>query len=389
VLPRERLACLAAAVGDDVRPDALGDSEPLAALYAALLQEEPERVERLRSPVDRRRPYHLAHPAVLSHWRGRRQTYTVSELEKALACPFQHYLAYRLRLRGAAESAGPLDQGQILHEALRRFFTEVRGGPFPDPEEAAARLRAICRALFDEVPMDARPYRVRLAEGAILRYLEVFLEREREFREATLLEPRHLEFAFGPQREADEDEGRGPTDVASTQQSLVLRHGDTEVCLSGKIDRIDLAPGGRHAFVFDYKLGKAPAKSLREGESLQMPVYWLAVEQLLGLSPVGGAYDAMRERRREVFARCDLTDHAFSNKGIIGKNALGKIQFEALLEQARANVVQAAGLIERLEVAPMPAKPATCRYCHLKDCCRPEEAGIQFDPEAEGESPDE
>jgi ATP-dependent helicase/DNAse subunit B len=118
-------------------------------------------------------------------------------------------------------------------------------------------------------------------------------------------------------------------------------------------------------------------------------VYWLAVEQLLGLVPVGGAYDAMREGQRPIIARCDLADHAFSNKGILGKNALGKAPFEQLLDEARRSIVEAAALIERLDVAPAPRDAATCSYCSYRDCCRPEEANLGFDREIEEGSADD
>lgn len=400
VLPGERLAFLAAALGDGEQPEDDRAPEPLRRLCAALREEQPERLARLLSARDARRPYHLSHPALRSRWHGRRGTCTVSELETVLACPFQHFLSYRLRIGGAVDGAGPLDQGQILHEALRRFFSEVRASGFPEPEPALDRLRALCRERFEETPLDGRPYRIRLAEGALLRYLEGFLQREISYRQASRMDLAHLELAFGPQcgaADAPEDgallstdgEPRGPTDPASTPQPLVVRSGDAEVRLSGKIDRIDRTPDG-YALVLDYKLGKARTlKQIQEGESLQMPVYWLAVEQLLGLTPVGGAYDAMREGQRPIIARCDLADHAFSHKGILGKNALGKVPFEQLLDQARGSIVEAAALIERLEVAPAPREAATCSYCSYQDCCRPEEANIHFDRQTEEQPADD
>lgn len=413
VLPRERLACLAAALGDGQQPDDPGaletllaaktaaaggpyatGPEPLRRLYQAVREERPEQIERLLSSRNGRRPYQLLHPSVRAHWRARRRAYTVYELEAARACPFQHYLEYRLRLSAAVPGAGPLDQGQMVHEALRRFFSQIGQGGCPEPDEALQRLRTICREIFDETPLDARPYRVRLAEGAVLRYLEGFVRRELEYRRAALLEPAHFEFAFGPQTGTGDEPDpaaiadRGPTDAASTTQPLVLRVGDREVRLSGKIDRIDRMPDG-HALVLDYKLGKAPTlKEMREGRSLQLPVYWLAVQQLLGLTPVGGAYDAMREGARPVIARCDLADQAFADKSIIGKNALGKLQFEQILEQTRDTVAEVAALIERLEIAPSPVERTTCEQCAFRDCCRPEDAGVQFDQEPEGADDD-
>ena len=334
VLPRERLACLAAALGDGERPDSPGASAELRDLCAALREELPAETERLLAAPDRRRPYHLSQPEVRGHWTRQRRTYTVSELESARACPFQHYLAQRLRLGSAREDREALDTGHVLHEALRCFFEEVRASGFPEPAEAAARLQRLCREQFEQTPLDVPPYRVRLAEGALLRYLDGFLTREQVYRESTLLEPYLLEFAFGPQvglgeapprtvTEEPQPAGRGPVDAGSTREPLVLGAADAEVRLSGKIDRIDLTADG-YAFLFDYKLGKARTiREMQEGSSLQMPVYWLAAEQLLGLIVVGGGYDALRAGQRPLFARCDLADHVFSHKGILGKNALG------------------------------------------------------------------
>jgi hypothetical protein len=127
---------------------------------------------------------------------------------------------------------------------------------------------------------------------------------------------------------------------------------------------------------------------MQEGRSLQMPVYWLAVEQLLGLTVVGGGYEALRVGQRPLYARCDLADHAFSHKGILGKNALGKLAFEQLLESTRAAVIETAALIERLEIAPAPVEAKTCSFCRYQDCCRPEEADVSFDPEAGGDPDD-
>src|SRR5205807_2456252 len=248
-------------------------------------------------------------------------------------------LSYRLRISGAVDGAGPLDQGQILHEALRRFFAEVRASGFPEPAQALDRLRALCRELFDETPLDARPYRIRLAEGAILRYLEGFLQRELEYSQAARLDLAHLELAFGPQG-ADSDGGTGG-------------QGDEEM---GGVD--------------------APRLPISPPPPPPAP-------------PVGGAYEAMREGQRPIIARCDLAAHAFAHKGILGKNALGKAPFEQLLDQARHSIVEAAGLIERLEVAPAPREATTCSRCPYRDCCRPEEANIRFGREIEEQTADD
>jgi hypothetical protein len=278
----------------------------------------------------------------------------------------------------------------VLHEALRRFFGEVRESGFPEAEVALARLQALCREIIERTPMDARPYRIRLAEAALLRWLDGFLRREVEYRQASRLEPALLEFAFGPQGARDDGDGDetevgdGEVDPRSTREPLVVRAGEVEVRLSGKIDRIDRTPEGL-ALVLDYKRGKAPEKGdLEGGKSLQLPVYWLAAEQLLGLKVMGGAYDALRAQERPLYVRSDRVDEAFLQKGILGRSVLAAPAFEEVREQARALILESVGQIERLEILPDPADARTCSFCRYQDCCRPEEAGVAFDREEGG-----
>src|SRR5204862_2265130 len=65
------------------------------------------------------------------------------------------------------------------------------------------------------------------------------------------------------------------------------------VRLRGRIDRVDIAPSGE-AVVYDYKGKNASpaAKWLPEG-SVQVALYMIACEQLLGLRAVGGFYQPL------------------------------------------------------------------------------------------------
>lgn len=98
--------------------------------------------------------------------------------------------------------------------------------------------------------------------------------------------PAHLEFSFGMQ------ERRG-SDPASTGEPLVLSGGELEIRARGIIDRVDAAPDGR-AWVIDYKTGASSSiptySEVADGNSFQLFVYLLAVEQLLGFDPAAGFY---------------------------------------------------------------------------------------------------
>ena len=65
--------------------------------------------------------------------------------------------------------------------------------------------------------------------------------------------------------------------------------------VSGKIDRIDLDPMSARGIVQDYKSGRG-AHSAREIETLgklQIPLYVLALRDLVGIEPLGGLYRAL------------------------------------------------------------------------------------------------
>ena len=66
--------------------------------------------------------------------------------------------------------------------------------------------------------------------------------------------------------------------------------------LRGRIDRVDVGAGGE-ALVYDYKSGKAPLPTqwVARGD-LQIALYVRVVEQLLGLTRVGGFYQPLSGR---------------------------------------------------------------------------------------------
>ena len=59
---------------------------------------------------------------------------------------------------------------------------------------------------------------------------------------------------------------------------------ETGFRISGYIDRLDIAPDGRHAHVCDYKTGKTPDEEIRlkGGRELQRCLYAFAVKAMLG-----------------------------------------------------------------------------------------------------------
>ena len=99
--------------------------------------------------------------------------------------------------------------------------------------------------------------------------------------------PRRLEVAFGSERAAPE-----------LQRGLDLGDG---LRLSGKIDRIDVDPFSARGIVQDYKSGKGAhsARDIDRDLRLQIPLYVLALRDLVGVEPLGGVYRALSGKRSD------------------------------------------------------------------------------------------
>src|SRR5207253_10540124 len=98
------------------------------------------------------------------------------------------------------------------------------------------------------------------------------------------LRPHHLEQAFG-------------TAAPGAWPAVTIQVEDAALRFRGHIDRIDLDPEGRHAFLFDYKTGSAAAYQglaadpVLAGRHVQLALYTRAARAVLGDAvAVDGAY---------------------------------------------------------------------------------------------------
>jgi RecB family exonuclease len=225
--------------------------------------------------------------------------------------------------------------------------------------------------------------------------LDGYAERELRFGEQFGMRPAHFELAFGfglagaalledDDREAeemDEDERECSHDPASCSEPLLLhaKDGGPPVALCGVIDRVDFDATGRRALALDYKLGTPPDFSaIQRGDSLQMPLYLLAVERLFGKVGAVGCYDSMREKGRRRFHR---TEHV--NLRQFGPvlplddgntvKPLNRDQYAELTTTAEMTAIQTARSIATARVEATPGEH--CRACAYADVCRTSRAG--------------
>ncbi len=222
-----------------------------------------------------------------------------SRLEQYASCPFLFFGEQLLRLQPMPERILASDvrrRGSVLHETLARLYVELRGQQV-DAEQLSEWLTQTFHATLAAVAQ-SRPGRgvdaaIREIERRqIAAWAEAFAKQDAEYRAAWNAldappEPRYFEVRFGPGSKQSES----TADAAlSTDEpfELVLPLGDggETVRFTGQIDRIDVGRVG-DAVVFnviDYKTSASAAVKDREihaGRQIQLPLYALAVEQML------------------------------------------------------------------------------------------------------------
>jgi ATP-dependent exoDNAse (exonuclease V) beta subunit len=264
-----------------------------------------------------------------------------------------------LRARPLEPDSEPIARGGLAHAVLKDTFEGLRR------ETGSARLKAsrleLARELMGnalvererEFALSVRPERRpgarRRLEADLARYLRAVAGGS-----SARLEPVHFELAFGFQDA--EDGGLPAVDLGG---GLTLR---------GRIDRVDLGDEGA-AVVYDYKGRLAPPAERWIGDgTLQVALYMLAIERLLGLRVAGGFYQPLTGG--DLRPRGILDSDAGVELACVGGDLRGPTEVRALLERALASARMAAAQAARGEVE---GRPQTCRFgggCTYPTVCR-------------------
>ncbi len=233
----------------------------------------------------------LTSPAARSwfaHTFGPDYRWTASQLESYDYCPFRFLVDGQLGLQSWSANQGHVDharRGAVLHEALAAIHRQDPGDPADLAQFEEAFWQVAQQVLERELGGEEQTP-LALAVGQIervrtqrllRRYLEQISKYPREVADKHLaLRPTHFEVSFGL-RQAEGD-------PLSTTRPLALSLGQETIQLSGRIDRIDVARSHEGVWfaVIDYKSGAGASRSDPLAQrGLQLPLYALAVEQLL------------------------------------------------------------------------------------------------------------
>jgi len=231
---------------------------------------------------------------------GADEIWSVSRLEKYLACPNRFFIESFLGLEGHEPpdwDYDPAQLGSLLHAILEAAYRQAADPA--DPQTVLAVLPEVAEQAFTEAPAryGFRPSPIWEQQR------EELLERLAD----TIIGLADMEGGWRPLRfeQAFGFHGTPP---------LILEGNGRWVRLHGYIDRIDTNDAGELR-VIDYKTGSShlAARDLVEGRRLQLAVYALAARDALGLGdPIEGFYWRIGTKGRSALQLSKFEHEGFS-----------------------------------------------------------------------------
>jgi ATP-dependent helicase/DNAse subunit B len=301
----------------------------------------------------------LRDPRVLGALRAR-ATWSASALEAYASCPVKWFVERLLAPRVLEPDPEPMLRGDLAHRVLEDALRALSGGGPLTParlDETRAHVRAALDRHCEDASISPSPERRRAA----LRRLEVDLLRyvEHAAHAGSAFAPAHFEVRFG-----GEDDELPPAELAGG-----------ELRLEGRVDRVDVGPGGRQAIVYDYKgKGAPPQARWLEDARLQVGLYLLALPHLLELEAVGGLYQPLG-RDDDGRPRGLLRDGADPGLHSFDNDRLEPAEFDARLDEVLDAALRAVRGIRSGALPPRPQRCAWAGGCAHPSICRCEEAG--------------
>ena len=287
--------------------------------------------------------------------------FSATELERFADCSSAWLFERVVDPKKIDAEPDPMLRGQVLHTTLNRFYASLPrelDSERVTPENLEAAIELMRRCLDDAIESGVRLSLTALQELELRHTLRSDLEGflRDEAVSGVAFVPRRLEVAFGSERAAPE-----------LQRGLPLGE---DLWLSGKIDRIDIDPFSARGIVQDYKSGKGAhsARDIDRELRLQIPLYILALRDLVGVEPLGGVYRALAGRR---LTRGMLRESAREDlPGFAKDDYLDEETFWSQVESARGRAAENALRIRAGDVRHDPKGDGCPAWCDLWPMCR-------------------
>lgn len=234
---------------------------------------------------------------------GNKLKTSISKLERYKQCPFSFHLEYGLKLKSKEEfKIDTIDTGSFMHEVIDEFFEAVQDENLKVKEMESTKIREFVDRIIEEKLSTAKYYifsstpkfkvltnRLKKVVTKSIEYIVIGLKQsdfniigtEVEFSNSSRLKPITLKLEDG-----------------------------TEVELTGKIDRIDLAEvkGKKYIRIIDYKssIKNIEYNKILAGLQLQLITYLDAVVEVENAIPAGTLYFSLLDNI--VDKKRNLTD---------------------------------------------------------------------------------
>ena len=249
----------------------------------------------------------------------------------------------------------PSQRGQLVHAALRAFWTEIEDLPALHGLAADTRQQAVAAAVDTALDELARQDRLALAPAS--RALEA----------NCLAQTLDAWLSLEAEREAFRVVGR--------EQAIELPIGG--LTLKGTIDRIDELEGGGSVLI-DYKTGASSRST-----------HWLPAERMVDVQLPAYAVSMNPAPAAVTFARVRADSQGFSGLAEVGTGmpgvpelaAAGKqwaesAHWRGLLDAWRSSLEGLAECFLAGQAAVAPRDGQVCRRCHLTALCRIHERAL-------------
>lgn len=339
---------------------------------------------------ERSGPYRSEHDGVISdpkllanlNSRSKEKVFSATMLETYRKCPMSYFLKYVLYLSPLEgdEDSEALRVGNAAHRILFRFYQERIGKrlgiPSPTEVEAAkADIRRIGEEVRQEIMADGAvseaSFRALIGDKEMNGALGMFVDAQSN-KDMPRWAPAHLEFSFGHRFSKERNDERSTERPAEIALSDVP--GD-HLLLRGKVDRLDAKDGS--FVIIDYKTGSVPGySSMAKGYQMQLQLYLMACEDLLGLQAAGGAYYQLRND--DKFGMQLRTASAEFERELGGKKNAYKPGLREDLEICKRNVKEVLEGISQGKFHPVDSTDTErcSSYCLFSRICRKEDMRV-------------